>query len=241
MKMILNPAYEKYRIFIEEIPVIFPNEGEILQDRRNTIKVLERNGILFNIKRFRTPIFINRIIYTFFRRTKASRAYTYSAEVNRRGFQSPEPVAYLEEYPNGLLSHSYYICLQAPYSQEIRKFYFGPLKGNEALFSAFARYTAALHEAEIYHKDYSPGNVLIGEKDGEFDFYLVDTNRMKLGPVSLQEGCRNFERMFDNDDVYEFIAREYAIARNLNAAGCLKWINFYKDRFLKKHPSKKSD
>lgn len=240
MKIVLNPQYEKYRTFIEEIPAIFPHEGKTIQDKRNTIKVLERNGIFFNVKKFRIPLFINRIIYTFFRKTKTWRSYNYSMEINCRGFQSPEPVAYIEEYRVGLLSDSYYICLQAPYSQEIREFYFGPLEGYEDLFSAFARYTAALHEAGIYHKDYSPGNILIGKKDEKFDFYLVDTNRMRFGPVSLREGCRSFERLFDNDEVYEFIAKEYAIGRNLDIEECIQWTNYYKTRFLKKHPSGKS-
>lgn len=39
----------------------------------------------------------------------------------------------------------------------MRELYFGPLTGNEDLLRAFARYTAALHEAGICHQDYSPG------------------------------------------------------------------------------------
>lgn len=236
MKIVLNPQYEKYRAFIEEIPIIFPDEGKTIQDGRNTVKVFERDGILFNVKKFRVPIFINRIIYSFFRKSKASRAYNYSTEINHRGFRSPESVAYIEEYRNGLLSSSYYICLHLAYSQEMREFYFGPLENNEALFSSFARYTASIHEARIYHKDYSPGNVLIEKKDDKCEFYLVDTNRMEFDPVSLKKGCRNFERMFNNDEVYEFVATEYATARNLSVKECIKWTNFYKDRFLKKHP-----
>ena len=57
----------------------------------------------------------------------------------------------------------------------------GKVEGNEDRLLAFARYTAALHQAGILHLDYSPGNILIhhNEIDG-YSFSLVDVNRMQL-------------------------------------------------------------
>jgi serine/threonine protein kinase len=233
-KIIVNPKYEYLREFIEAIPVNFLHGGRMLQDKRNTIKVFEFNGLSLNVKRFRIPLFFNRFVYTFFRGTKASKAYYNSLEVIHRGFDTPESIAFVEEYRCGLLSYSYYISLQCPYSKEIRGFYFGPLKGNEDFFTAFAQYTAALHEAGIYHLDYSPGNVLIGSKEGKTHFSLVDINRMKFMPVSLRLGCRNFERMFDDDALYIFLATEYAKSRGMDVQECIQWTNHYKNKFLKR-------
>ena len=89
MKLILHPQFEHLRQFVEELPQRFSKEGEVLQDRRNTIKVFHVNGLDINVKRFRIPFFFNRIIYTFFRASKASKAYLNALEVLRRGFETP--------------------------------------------------------------------------------------------------------------------------------------------------------
>lgn len=96
MKLILHPQFEHLRQFVEELPQRFSKEGEVLQDRRNTIKVFHVNGLDINVKRFRVPFFFNRIIYTFFRASKASKAYLNALEVLRRGFETPHSIAYIE-------------------------------------------------------------------------------------------------------------------------------------------------
>ena len=67
-KIILNPQYKSLYTFIETLPQNFNAGGEIVQDRRNTIKKFKVNGLEINVKRYRVPIFINRIAYTFFRK-----------------------------------------------------------------------------------------------------------------------------------------------------------------------------
>ena len=83
----------------------------------------------------------------------------------------------------------------------IRDRYFGPLTGNEDLLRAFARYTAALHEAGICHQDYSPGNVLVNGEGDCFQFALIDINRMKFRQMDLKKGCKNLMRMFENEEL----------------------------------------
>lgn len=233
-KIVIHPDYEYLRSFIEELPIIFSTQGTILQDRRNTIKTVEIDGLVLNVKRFRIPIFVNKIAYTFLRGSKASKAYYNSIEVNKRGFDTPPSVAYIEEYKQGLLSYSYYISLQSSFSQEVRIFYRGPLKGNERFFVALAQYSAALHEAGIYHQDYSPGNILFQEKDESFDFCLVDINRMIFRSIPMKLGCKSFERLFENDEVYVFLAEEYAKARKMDISECIKWVFYYKKKYRKK-------
>lgn len=239
MNIVINPTFQSFQSFVESVPQSFGYEGRTIYKGRNEIKVFQVNGIEVNVKKYRKPIFLNRIVYSFFRKTKASKAYYNAIKVVDLGFETPEAIAYIEEKSAGLLSYSYFISLQCPYPKEIRELYWGPLDGNETLFVDFARYTAALHDKGIYHLDYSPGNVLVGEKDGKFLFSLVDINRMKFIPVSLELGCQNFERMFENDAVYTLIATEYAKARGLDVPLCVKSIHKYKDLFLAKKARKK--
>ena len=194
---------------------------------RNSIKVFEYKELEINVKRYRVPIFINRIAYTFFRKSKACRAYNNAFEVIKRGFETPESIAYIEEFKGGLLHYSYYISLQCPYRREIREYYQGPLQGNEALMTAFAQFTAALHEKGVCHEDYSPGNVLIAQIDGQYHFSLVDINRMTFKPMNLEEGCKNFRRMFISDELYIFLAKKYAQCRNFDQEACIRLMLKY--------------
>ena len=126
MKIVLNPEYKFLQQFVQDLPTRFASEGKVIQDKRNTIKVFEYKELEINVKRYRVPIFINRIAYTFFRKSKACRAYNNAFEVIKRGFETPESIAYIEEFKGGLLHYSYYISLQCPYRREIREYYIFP-------------------------------------------------------------------------------------------------------------------
>lgn len=238
MKITLNPEYEHLRDFVESLPHKFNGYGGVIQDRRNTIKVVELNGIKLNIKRYRKPIFVNRIVYTYLRKTKASKAYFNALKVIESGFDTPAPVAYIEEYSGGLLNLSYFISIQLEDYQEIRDYYFTLPEKDIAFFKAFASYTAQLHEKNILHLDYSPGNILIKNLGESFNFSLVDINRMKFQPVDMESGCANFQRLFEYNETLEFIAREYASVRNFNPDKCVEIVLKYKHDFEHKKERK---
>ena len=50
-RIILNPQYKSLYTFIETLPQNFNAGGEIVQDRRNTIKKFKVNGLEINVKR----------------------------------------------------------------------------------------------------------------------------------------------------------------------------------------------
>lgn len=67
MKIIVNPAYEHLRKFVESIPDIFESEGRVIYSGRNLIKVMTvDDGLEINIKRYGVPALVNRIAYSFF-------------------------------------------------------------------------------------------------------------------------------------------------------------------------------
>jgi serine/threonine protein kinase len=76
----------------------------------------------------------------------------------------------------------------------------------------FARFTADLHQKGIFHKDYTPGNILFGKVGDHYEFELVDLNRMKFGKVSLKDGYKNLHRLCFNDDQYRFFTEAYVAA-----------------------------
>jgi serine/threonine protein kinase len=243
MNVIINPGYDYLREWIEAIPVFFDKGGEIIYNKRNIIKVfLSGNGLYINVKRFRKPRLFNRIMYTFFRKSKAFRAYYNALRISGKGFDTAESVACIEIKKGGLFSDSYYISLHCRHVREMREYYFGPLAGNENLIDAFARYSAALHDAGIYHLDYSPGNILIRDDwaSGKYTFIPVDVNRMKFMSVSPDKGCKNFARLFGDDDIYKRIGVVYSQSRKktFDKEKAVRLILKYKNRFLKKKARK---
>ena len=73
-----------------------------------------------------------------------------------------------------------------------------------------------MHLKQLYHIDYSVGNILYEVKDGRIDFALIDNNRMKFGPVSFQQGIRNLVRLGLPVSEITLLAEEYTRLRNVN-------------------------
>lgn len=65
MKEIINPAYGRFEDFVRRVPRIFSEEGKTIYKARNEIKVFEVDGVELNVKRYRIPLLINRVIYRF--------------------------------------------------------------------------------------------------------------------------------------------------------------------------------
>ncbi|MDR0699980.1 MAG: hypothetical protein LBG28_12340 [Tannerella sp.] len=245
MNVIINPEYAYLRDWIEKIPFFFDKEGTVIYDKKNIVKVFSYgNGLFINVKRFRKPRLFNRIMYTCFRKSKARRSYYNTLQISGKGFDTAESVACIEIKEGRWFSDSYYISLHCQQVWEIRDYYFGPLAGNENLIDAFARYSAALHDAGIYHLDYSPGNILIryDSASGKYTFIPVDVNRMKFMSVSPDKGCENFARLFDNDDIYTRIGIVYSQSRGkvFSEEEAVRLILKYKNRFSKKKALKEA-
>jgi Mn2+-dependent serine/threonine protein kinase len=243
MKIIINPAFHHLEHFIRHLPIGFEGEGLSIYKARNEIKVFEVDGLALNVKSYRKPIFLNRVIYTFFRKSKARRAYENALEVSERGFNTPTPIAFIEENSGGLLERSYFISMQCPYSRMLREFEDNTdITGREDILQALGAYVAALHKAGILHLDLSIGNILF-EKDGAgIHFCLIDINRMKFQTIGQKVGCKNFERLRGSEAFFKVLADSYAKACGYDAEDCFReMLHYYRksiERFRRKRAFK---
>jgi len=242
MKIILNQKYKSLEKTIRDIPLTFDKKGEIINEGRNIIKTIDENGIRLNIKFFKIPNLINRLVYGNFRKSKARRSYEYAMLLLSKHINTPGPVAYIEEKKHFIFGRSYYISLQEDFDGNMRQFKWGVLQGREELLRQFARFTGDLHEKQIFHLDYSPGNILY-QKEGvdHYIFSLVDLNRMRFGNISMEKGCENFQRLWGNDEMLSFIAPEYAAFRNFDIDECIKLTLKYHHKFWGKYTRKYPD
>jgi hypothetical protein len=215
VKVVLNPKFEHLRQYIEEIPGRMESRGEVLEAGRNLIKQDRVAGVHLVIKQYRRIYLPNKIRYSYFYPSKAQRAYDYGQILLSNGFKTPVPIAYIEVRQNTLIQASYFICeytslttLTAVVQQKVVP------PGN--LMVELARFTYSLHQKELYHIDYSVGNILYQTTGERIEFALIDNNRMKFGPVSFKEGIRNLVRLGLPVSQLTLLAEEYTRLRNVN-------------------------
>jgi RIO-like serine/threonine protein kinase len=217
MKLVIHSEYKQLNNWIKEIPSFFASQGAFLYKSRNELKVYDTDFGKLVVKSFRIPHIINRIAYSYLRFSKAERSYSYSLEILKRGFEIPRPVAYLELFKAGLLSESYFI---STYSDGLlmRNFSFIKAMTEEdvGILKAFACYTARLHEKEIFHPDYSNGNILYKKEGENVIFDLVDVNRIRFEKVTEKMAYKAFHRMDLSIEMLDIVAKEYAVQRQMD-------------------------
>lgn len=241
IKIVINPKYQELEDFIEELPISFLQSGEVIYSARNILKTFEVKGLKLNAKSFKKPIWVNQFIYATFRPSKAKRSYYYAFMLKEKGFHTPDPIAYIEQQKYNLLHHSIYLSIHEQFDGLMQEFRHGKLEGREDLLRQFAHYTAELHEKEVLHLDYSPGNILYKKNGDQYTFYLVDLNRMTFDrKITLDDACFNFRRLWGNDEMIELFTVEYAKARNFDVDLCLKKTFEYRkkfwDNYIKQYP-----
>jgi serine/threonine protein kinase len=228
-KVVIHPDYAFCADFINRIPEIFHSEGETIFKARNELKIFTCQGLELVVKSFKTPHIINQFVYTTVRTSKAERAYKHALILIDKEILTPTPVAFIEIKKAGLLFDSYFISIKSRFHREIREISDTPgLPEAYPVLADFARFTAGLHQKGIFHKDYSPGNILFGKTGDRYAFELVDLNRMKFCTINLKDACKNLRRLCFSDEQYRFFAGKYAAARNVDVKTCESLILKYR-------------
>lgn len=240
--IIVNPAYEYLRDYLQEIPERMLYEGTILYNKRNFIKELvTSDGLHINVKRYHKPFFINNIIYsTGLRKPKGQRAFEYPFILERKGIDTPKAIAYIEDRKWGLLQYSYFISIQAQGYKTLYEIGNAKEGTYEELAEELGAFTAKMHEKDVLHKDFSPGNILYKVEGKTYLFTIVDINRMQFGSVNMQQGCRNFARLWGPKRFIILAVESYARSRGFNVDTCVnialqERYRFWK-AYQKKHP-----
>lgn len=188
---------------------------QIYRGARNTLyDVADSRGHHLCVKHFRKAKFPNSYIYTTLRHSKARRSYEHAARLLSLGFSTPRPLAWSERRKGLKLLDSYYICeyLDLPNIRD-----WGNLPDAEALIDALGAYMVSLHRAGVYHRDFSPGNILVERHpDGTYRFYLVDINRMNFGVTDRKKLMSMFRSISLDPGDTTRLAHAYAKASGDN-------------------------
>jgi len=227
LQITLNPQYEVCRHFCETIEAHFEAEKSSLHKARNEIKKIACEEHTLVVKSFKVPNLLNRLVYTYFRGSKAQKSYDNALRLQSLEITTPEPVAVIKEL-KPTLHKSYFISVAFEYDYTLRT----PLRDpdyshKERLFQAFARYSADLHDKGVLHNDYSQGNVLIKESGDDYIFSIVDINRMEFKSLTKEERYNNFSRLWADEEILRIIAVEYARVTGFDEAEAIEKINRY--------------
>ena len=198
----------KYKDFLLDIKQYFEQNDQTIHKARNELKIIPYEGNEFVVKSFKKPNIIRRIVYTFFRSSKAKKSYEYSIKI--KPF-TPKPIGYIEFYESALLGQSYFVAEKFDYDFTIREpLLDGKFPDREKIFEAFALFTYELHQNQILHKDYSPGNILIKKEGQSYLFKVVDINRMEFKELSTNERLANFDKLWAKDEDLSVMIKTYA-------------------------------
>lgn len=241
----INPKYEYMRQWIEKVPYFFEKEGTTIYEGRNKIKIFTTSdGQVVNVKRYHIPAGPNKLIYSWgIRKPKGQRAYEYPEIVLSKGIFTPEPIALIEQRGFlDLLGFSYFISIQCNYGHTLYEMGNAKSEEYEDMAIALGRFAADMHEKNIMHKDFTPGNILWKKDEQGYHFAIVDINRMYFGKVEFKEGIINLTRLWGPKRFIQLLITEYAITRHFNVDAALAIAmparaKFWQ-RFQKKHKLK---
>lgn len=87
VKTVVHPDYARFEDFVRRLPQEnFPID-RVFCDRRNTVVATHDQGMAMVVKKYARPTLFNCFVYTFFRPSKAERAYRYALRLARCGVE----------------------------------------------------------------------------------------------------------------------------------------------------------
>ena len=224
-KVFVSEEFKSLSPWIYNLPQSFDNDGISIYKGRNELREKETPQGTMIVKSYKRPHFINRIVYEYFRSSKAERAYQYAELFRSNGIGSPQPVGFITKGNCCLFDKSYFVCLKSECPYTFRDFAKKSFERKNEILQEIGKVTARMHEAGLYHEDYSAGNILFRDDLSEIKIEIIDLNRLTFGKVNLEKGCKNFERLPMDEETIRVMIGAYAEARGFDKEQCIKIVN----------------
>lgn len=247
MNKVIHPDFKGHADELTRIIHNFSTTGTMFADgRRNKIKIFPLSSGTVNVKSFKIPNIINKVVYRFFRKSKARRSYEFANRLLQEGIGTPQPIAYFENTTLFSFQDSYYISEQLNPDLTFRQLIEMPdYPEHEIILRQFTRFTFKLHEKGIAFQDHTPGNTLIKKiAPQQYEFFLVDLNRMNFhDSMNLQQRVVNMAKLTPEDHLIKVMCDEYAKLYNKSydeVYGLMvKYTQYFSNRFHRKRAIKR--
>lgn len=225
---------------VRSVPQSFDSLGRLIHDGRNKVRLFEHDGRTFVVKRYKIPMFHQRVAYTFFRPSKAKRAYDYAIRLTQLGIATPESVACIEEYSGGLFRTGYFISTCCDW-QNLSVL--ATEDAPEGLLDAFAEFLVAMHNVGFMHGDLNLTNILWQRKPaggnessaGGYEFSVIDINRSAFSDNLTREQClKNLFRASHIRPLLSAITARYAALRGWDERQSVDYVIRQVEQFERK-------
>lgn len=237
-KIEVNSGYGMFGDFVRSLPQAFHDGGTTLYVGRNIVKSFTVDGTELIVKLFRRPNFIQRIAYTFFKKSKAERAYLFASILRQRGISTPREVAFLETRQGLLLGESFFVsapCHLPALSTLLRRTDF-----DRGCAGQLAAFIVTLHGSSVLHGDLNLTNILYKvDPEGNYLFTLIDTNRSRFTRPSRRQCLENLMRLTHDRPLMDCVVRRYAALRGWDPDRCAGDMMHMLDRFERRREVKK--
>ena len=215
------------------------DSGKLFGDgKRNTIKLFDLAGKTINIKSFKIPHLINKIAYSYFRKSKARRSFDFATLLLEKGIGTPEPIAFFENYDIFGLKDSYYVSEHLECDLTFRELVeMLDFPDHDSILRQFTKFCFDLHEKGIEFLDHSPGNTLIKKvSENHYQFFLVDLNRMNFHEtMNFDLRMKNLSHLTPKKEMIEMMSNEYSkFYSSQNEKDIFEKMWFYTSEFQKK-------
>ncbi|MDR1877343.1 MAG: Kdo domain containing protein [Flavobacteriaceae bacterium] len=237
-KSLFADKYINDKATLHSIVSNFQDYTDILGNpERNIIKKIPYKSGFITVKSFKKPHLINKIVYRYFRKSKAQRSFEHGQKLLELGVLNPEPIAYIENSDILGITSSYYLSGYIPYDFTTREIYEQP--DVYECIKAYARFSYYVHTQGIYIKDNTPGNTLIVRKDNGYDMYLVDLNRMGFHKeLSFNTKMKSLSNNIKAQPYLDLFIEEYALVSGYPVEKIKSTIVFHQKEFDQKSKSK---
>lgn len=219
MKSVINPKYAASAASLTKIANGNYTPEHTFCNRRNVVELVTVDGQKMVVKSYRKVGWINGVIYTLFRKTKARRAYEHAMILLDNGIPTPTPVAYFEKRRFGIFNRGYFIAeyLNLPATSELFHSTKPDSLEHGRLALALSRFTLDLHNKGIVPLDYNTTNLLFEKVSDNFKFYLIDINRMKFGKKpGIKLAMKSFLQLGTYPDDYINMLTPYVTGRGFD-------------------------
>ena len=238
MNVTVNPAYQSLEGFIKTLPDVFESSGVMIHNKRNVVKMYEVGGMRLIVKRYKVPLSFQRVDYTFFRPSKAKRAYLFALRLKELGITTPDPIAYIECKRLGIFRQGYFVSTYCSYPDI--KSNIDLLDTDSALFDGLINFFVFMHDKGFMHGDTNLSNFLFNRKEDGYEYVVIDINRSHFINNPTKEDClKNLMRITRDRLLSSRIVTAYAKRRGWDATEAVAFVSHEIDKYERKRKARK--
>ncbi len=218
---------ENYQELIEKHNNALVNNDRAVIMKRDSKTALTRHAFTDNtirsvvVKQYKSGC-AGCLIKNIFRGSAGRKAWVAGNGLRVYGFNTPLPLALLEQKVSGVTADSYVIMEEAKDSLEMDRYILKnfdnrkDLKKKMALINSFAKTLGKMHNHNIFHHDLKTCNIMVKERDKSFEFTFLDFDKVSFNEeITVRKRVKNLTqinlstpRMFTIADRFRFL-KEY--------------------------------